>query len=116
MEKFGKFEKDQFVFVCRYFTCLYNKARIGSGSTPFFSNLEIDGGEAEGEVLEPVATHVQHVQLSAVANLGRQLDQPILAQGEHAQVHQVAHLGGQKLQPVPVQVQVGQLGQVACEW
>ncbi len=86
----------------------------GTVTSTNVKNLEIDGGEAEGEVLELVAAHIKHMELATIANLGGQLQQPVLAQRQHPQVHQVTNLRGQKFQPVPVQVQVCQLGQVPC--
>ena len=75
--------------------------------------LQVEVRHREGEVGQPVAAHVEHVQLGARADLVGQVEQLVLAQGEHAQVDEVADGGRELLEAVAVHVEVGQPGQVA---
>ena len=75
--------------------------------------LQVQVRHREGEVGQPVAAHVEHVQLGASADLVGQVAQLVLAQGEHAQVDEVADGGRELLEAVAVHVEVGQPGQVA---
>ena len=74
--------------------------------------LQVEVGQGEGQVRQPVARDVEHVELLARADLVRERAQLVLPEREDAQVDEAADLGGQRVEPVAVDVEVGEARQV----